>query len=150
MFNSKYIKYSITTAIVILVLIYMWQVDYVSVWEYITRIGWSSIGILVASGVAYLFATMAWQLCFTKSQSIEYRKPSLSKLYMIRQVGEALTMINPTNIVAGEMSKVYFLKKENIAMQQGTVSILLSRSFIILSYLTILLFGSLFLDYYQQ
>jgi len=99
------------------------------------------VAIVAATLTAYVFATKAWQLCLNLPKDSQV---SLMRLFVIRQIGEALTIINPTNIVAGELSKVYMLEKDGVSKEQGSVSIVVSRGLIILSYFLILIVTSIY------
>ena len=118
-----------------LLFVYIRQVDLLMVQSYVLGIGYNAIGILIATALAYFLATKAWQLCFSASGN--QKVPGLGLLFMIRQAGESFTLVNPTNIVGGEFSKLYFLKRADVAYDQSGPSVVISRVFIILSYLLI-------------
>ncbi len=115
--------------------IYLSKVDFDAVMYQLTAVGWSLGCILIATLTAYMFATKAWQISINDAST---RSLGLGKLFVIRQIGEALTIVNPTNIVAGELSKIYMLEKEGVSKHDGGVSIMVSRGLIILSYMLIL------------
>ena len=92
--------------------------------------GWWKVALMIpVSGLAYFTATLAWRYCMNEPG----RQIPLRKLFAARHIGESLALINPTNVIAGDLSKVYFLKQFNIDHREGVLSVLLSRALIILS-----------------
>ncbi len=111
------------------------QINLQEVLLQLQQIGWKFGILLLITGSAYVMASAAWLLCF------ETIPPQLSvpKLFVYRLIGESLTTINPTNIIAGESAKVYLLNKAGVAYEQGIISILLSRILIFLSMISLFL-----------
>ena len=97
--------------------------------------------LIVLSFFAYLSATIAWRLCLGEDSS----KASIGKLFMIRHVGEMLSVFNPTSVVAGESLKAHYLQKQGISNQNSISSILMSRILIILSALLLILLSAIYL-----
>ncbi len=87
--------------------------------------------------IAYLMVTVAWQLSF-------YKFPghiSTGLLFIIRQIGESLAQINPTNVIAGEALKALLLKRKNIPYKDSIVSLTISRFLVLFSALTLIMIG---------
>ena len=99
------------------------------------QIGWKFGILLLITGSAYAMAAAAWLLCF---ESIPPQL-SVAKLFVYRLIGESLTTVNPTNIIAGEGAKIYLLHKAGVEYEQGIISILLSRILIFLSMISLFL-----------
>ena len=135
--------YKITACIFggVLLLIFLSQVDFEIVVQYLSQVGWRFGWTILVTGVAYALAAYAWLLCFTTTPT----HLSFSKLFVMRQVGETLAVINPTSIVAGEASKIMMLRNQGVEYKEGVVSILLSRSLIFLSMFALLLLGAFLL-----
>jgi len=125
----------------ILLSVFLWQVDFQLVGQYLSTVGWRFGWTILVTGVAYALAAYAWLLCFTTTPA----HLSFSKLFVVRQVGETLAVVNPTSIVAGEASKILMLKNEGVTYKEGVVSILLSRALIFLSMFALILLGSFLL-----
>lgn len=136
-------KYKIASLVFgcILLSLFVGQVEFTLVGQHLSRVGWRFGWTIVVTGVAYALAAYAWLLCFTKTPV----HLSFSKLFVMRQVGETLAVINPTSIVAGEASKIYMLRNEGVEYKEGVVSILLSRSLIFISMFALLLLGAFLL-----
>jgi len=115
--------------------IFVGQIDLQIVRNNLSQVGWQFGWVFLITGLAYAMASTAWLLCFQQVPT----QLSASKLFVYRQIGETLTTINPANIIVGESAKVYLLKKEGVAYEEGVVSILLSRVLIFLSMIALFL-----------
>jgi hypothetical protein len=85
---------------------------------------------------AYVLATIGWQFCFRT------RRPDYQRLFEIRLVGEGLSLVNPTSIIAGDGFKYYLLTKDNIAKSELLNSVLLSRFLTISSFAILAIISS--------
>lgn len=129
---SKTVKYIIGLLAIGFLVIFVRQVDFNHVISEVIKIKWWMLTILLSTLGAYLFATKAWQISFSTTSDV---RPKFEKLFVVRQIGETLTLINPTNIVGGEISKIYMLRSAGFAPGEVGTSIVLSRGLIILSYI---------------
>jgi len=114
---------------------FIWVTDLSLVLSQIQGIGLGFLGLLVLSALAHLCATIAWKVCFSERNEI-----SLFSLFIIRVIGENITLFNPTNIVAGEASKYHLLKRFEVQKRESVNSILFSRIILIASNLLLILF----------
>ncbi|OHD70388.1 MAG: hypothetical protein A2W19_16450 [Spirochaetes bacterium RBG_16_49_21] len=95
------------------------------------------IFLIAATFTGYLMVTIAWRLSF-------YKYPghvSLPLLFIIRQIGESLAQINPTNVIAGEALKAVLLKKQKIPYKDSIVSFTISRFLVYFSAVTLIMIG---------
>jgi glycosyltransferase 2 family protein len=93
--------------------------------------------LIAVTFVAYLMVTVAWRLSF-------YTYPghlSTARLFIIRQIGESLAQINPTNVIAGEALKAVLLKRLKIPYKDSIVSLTISRFLVLLSAITLIIIG---------
>lgn len=81
---------------------------------------------MLCTAIAYWLACIAWKLCLNS-----YPKISLGKLFLVRHIGEVITLVNPASIVGGETAKVLLLKREGVSTKEATVSITASRIILI-------------------
>lgn len=143
-FYAKY-KKPIQVALLVIVLAFIGQfirhTDFEVIGEYLRQMPFTFLGILIMSFFAYLSATYAWKLCLGDESS----KTSLGQLFMIRHVGEMLSVFNPTSVIAGETLKAHYLKKREIKNEASVSSILMSRILIILSSILLILLSSIYL-----
>jgi glycosyltransferase 2 family protein len=105
--------------------------------EQLKRINVKFVFMIAVTFVAYMMVTLAWKLSF-------YRFPghlSTMQLFIIRQTGESLAQINPTNVIAGEALKAMLLKRKNIPWKDSIVSLTISRFLVLLSAITIIAIG---------
>jgi len=114
---------------------FIWVTDMSLVISQIQGIGIGFLGLIILSAMAHFCATIAWKVCFNYSSEIP-----LFPLFIIRVVGENITLFNPTNLVAGEASKYHLLKRLEVEKRECVNSILFSRIILILSNLLLILF----------
>lgn len=129
---NRSLKYLLGLITLSFLVVFLRKVDFAIVLSEVLQVRWWMLAILISSLGAYILATKAWQISFGLPKAIT---PSLDRLFVIRQLGETMTLINPTNIVGGELSKLYMLKSAGFTSSENEASIVLSRSLIILSYI---------------
>lgn len=143
-FYQKY-KNVIKILLLIIVLIFIgqfiWYTDFEQIGGYLKKMPFTFLGIIGLSFFAYLAATISWRLCLGEDSD----KTTIGELFMMRHVGEMLSVFNPTSVVAGETLKAHYLGKRGISMQHSISSILMSRILIILSAFLLMLLSSLYL-----
>lgn len=143
-FYKKY-KSVIKVLLLVIVLAFVGQfivhTDFQEILGYLNKMPFTFLGIVVLSFFAYLCATLAWRLCMGEDST----KTGIGQLFMIRHVGEMLSVFNPTSVIAGETLKAHYLNKQGVSTQNGISSILMSRILIILSAILLMLLSSLYL-----
>ena len=116
------------------------------IWDQLKLINVKFVFLIGVTFVAYLMVTIAWKLSF-------YRYPghlSTYMLFIIRQIGESLAQINPTNVIAGETLKAMLLKRNQIPYKDSIVSLTISRFLVLFSALTLIMTGVyLFFDRFR-
>lgn len=120
---------------------FIWHTDLDVIGQYLKKMPFTFVGVVVLSFLAYLCATIAWQLCLGDHG----KKTNLLQLFMMRHVGEMLSVFNPTSVIAGETLKAHYLSKHDIPNETSVSSILLSRVLIILSAILLMLLSALYL-----
>ena len=141
---EKY-KKAIRVILLLLVLGFVGQfiahTNFQEIGSYLKQMPFTFLGVLGLSFFAYLSATVAWRLCLGEDS----QKAGIGQLFMIRHVGEMLSVFNPTSVVAGETLKAHYLNKRGISTQNSISSILMSRVLIILSAFLLMLLSSIYL-----
>ncbi len=105
--------------------------------EQLLHINYNFAYLIAATFTAYLMVTLAWKLSF-------YRFPghlSVPRLFLIRQIGESLAQVNPTNVIAGDALKAVLLKRMSVPYKDGIVSLTISRFLVLFSALTLMMIG---------
>lgn len=117
--------------IIVLILVgkFISTVDFEQLSNYLTQMPEMFVGVLVVSFSAYLSATIAWHLLMGEAR----KKVRFVDLFMIKHVGEMLTIFNPTGIIAGEGIKAIYLQKRGIDSRHGLSSIIMLRILTMLS-----------------
>jgi glycosyltransferase 2 family protein len=134
----KYIIYVITG---ILLILFLRDIDYVLLITQIEILGYKILGVIVISFVAYILGTLAWMYSINVAFNIRH----LGRFFIVRQIGEALSITNPTGIVAGDAIKVYLMSKVGYNTSQISQSVIISRLLTWFSYLLVALFVLVFL-----
>jgi glycosyltransferase 2 family protein len=107
------------------------------IWDQLKLVNIRFVMLIAVTFIAYLMVTLAWKLSF-------YRYPghiSTAMLFIIRQTGESLAQINPTNVIAGEALKAILLKRKSIPYKDSIVSLTISRFLVLFSALTLIMLG---------
>lgn len=120
---------------------FVMKTDFEQIGAYLKKMPATYLAVLGCSFLAYMCATLAWKLCL----GAEDRKTNIWQLFMMRHVGEMLSVFNPTSVIAGETLKAHYLKKKNISKETGIGSILLSRILIMLSAIVLMLLSVVYL-----
>lgn len=99
------------------------------------QIGYNYFWIILISFTAYFSATYAWKFFLTSESYSNWR------LFKIRHIGEVLSSINPTSVIAGDGVKYYLLKDDIHDSAKLASSIMLSRLVLIISFLCLSFFS---------
>ena len=126
--------------------IYIYQVDFNILWEKISILKWKVVLLFLVPGIGYVLATWAWKLCFQQQK----HGLNLYLLFIIRHIGESLAIINPTNFVAGETAKVFLLQKAGIDYTAGVSSVLLSRTILMASHIFLMILILAMLPFFME
>jgi uncharacterized protein (TIRG00374 family) len=134
----RYIKWILFTVLLIGLIWFIRETDTNAMSVSLQKIGWGGFGcILLTTFLAYLFATIGWNFCLPKT------KYSIFQLFIIRHIGEVVTLINPTSVVGGEAAKWALMKDDQIGKKEVAISITVAR--MILIYTQLICFGIVFI-----
>jgi glycosyltransferase 2 family protein len=98
--------------------------------------------VILVTALAYFAGAAGWIYCFAK----EYRGLSLWRLFMIRHVGETISLINPAGIIGGEALKIFLLSRDAVPAAAVTASVLVSRILMALTQILLFLFAFIWLQ----
>jgi hypothetical protein len=98
----------------------------------IKQLGFYSVFIPAITFLAGLAGASGWRYCIGSGT-----KPSLARLFMIRQTGNTVTMFNPSGAIAGELFNARMLIEEGVEKQAACQSVLLMHILMILSQLSL-------------
>ncbi len=117
--------------------------DPAEIWLQLKRINVRFLLLIAVTFCAYMMIVVGWIISFP----VKPKGINVINLFVIRLIGETLSQINPTNLIAGETLKVVLLKRRGISYHDGIVSLTISRFSIIFSAVTLVLAGAvIFLD----
>jgi len=139
--NKKTIKVILLLLVLAFIVQFIRHTNFEEIGSYLKQMPFTFLGVIGLSFFAYLSATISWRLCLGEDSA----KASLGQLFMIRHVGEMLSVFNPASVVAGETLKAHYLKKQGVSSQNSISSILMSRVLIILSAFLLMLLSSIYL-----
>ncbi|PRD56246.1 lysylphosphatidylglycerol synthase transmembrane domain-containing protein [Sphingobacterium gobiense] len=129
--NKKGLKILILICIVLPIVIFIIQIDFISVFQELLKIGGKFIIILLITFIAYLLGTIAWWVCLGPQRN----ELSLWKLFGVRQIGETVGLYNPSSVVGGDMLKTEMLKSYMVSDDNAAASVVISRVTAVLSQL---------------
>lgn len=131
-FIKKYKKHLIVLLFItvsLLIIRFIASIDFNTLKVYLKEAPGAFAGVFLMSSFTYVCGAVAWSLCMGK----EGEKTNIGELFMFKQVGEMLTLFNPTGVIAGDGLKSVYLSKIGIPTKEGLTSILLSRILVALS-----------------
>lgn len=114
--------------------------DLSAIGYHLGRVGFKFFILALVTAMTQVLATAAWRLTFPKPPT----DISFWSMVFIRLIGENVAIVNPTNIIAGEATKAYLLKKRGVPYVDGIASLTLSRFLIVLTGISLILFGVTF------
>jgi uncharacterized protein (TIRG00374 family) len=107
----------------------------------VDRIGFNFLALIFITFTAYFFATLGWKYCMGK----QGEKLPVLDLFLIRHIGEMVSIINPASVIGGEAVKLYLLQNKGIEKTTLTASILIARVMMMVTQLLLLLLTLIFL-----
>ena len=107
----------------------------------VDRIGFNFLALIFITFTAYFFATLGWKYCMGK----QGEKLPVLDLFLIRHIGEMVSIINPASVIGGEAVKLYLLQNKGIEKTTLTASILIARVMMIVTQLLLLFLTLIFL-----
>jgi len=134
-------KYLIYTVTAVLLILFLREIDYELLLAQVDILGYRLVGIVVISFVAYILGALAWMFSINTVIKSKY----LGQFFIVRQIGEALSVVNPTGVVAGDAIKVYLMSKVGYSSSKISQSAIVSRLLTWVAYLLVVLFVLLFL-----
>lgn len=127
----KTLKIALAICILCSLFIFVRSTDFEKVSTSIQQIGYKFGILLLITGIAYYFGTLSWQYCLGWSSAAI----STARLFLIRHIGETVSLINPTSLVGGETVKAMLLKDYNLNKNLAVASILSSRAIMVITQL---------------
>ena len=126
---KKALVFTFTVCIVGSLTIFLRTIDFTQVLDLIWTTGYRFGLLLLITFVAYIFGTISWQFSLGSYRNIV----SLSRLFLIRHLGETVGTFNPTSIVGGDALKAILLRNYNIPEKTVVWSMIFSRGIMIVS-----------------
>ena len=129
----RYLKAVLFLTILIFLLLFLRATDLQGVASSLKQVGYGFAVLLITTMLAYFSGTVGWRYCMGS----EGRQIAMWQLFIIRHVGETVSLINPTSIVGGEALKVFLLKDKGIQRKTVITSVLVSRMLMVLTQLVL-------------
>lgn len=105
------------------------------------QVGYKFVILILVTFIAALLATIGWRYCMGEPG----KNLPLWELFLVRVVGEAVALVNPTSIVVGEAVKVFLLREKEIERKTVVASMLISRAVMASTQLLLFLLMGIFL-----
>jgi uncharacterized protein (TIRG00374 family) len=125
----KFLRIALVLLILLCFGLFLRNMDLHKAADSLRQLGHRFIWLLLATFAGYFFATVGWRFCM----GITGNRLSLRKLFLIRQVGEAVSVINPTNAVGGEAMKMYLLRNTSVSQATLLTAALVSRTLMVIA-----------------
>lgn len=138
--NRRTLKIAAALLGFVLLYLFLRNIDFEQVRHYLSEVGWKFGWVLLVTGLGYGVAAVAWMLCFRELQLPN----ALWKLFVFRQIGETLAVVNPTSVVAGDAAKIYFLKRSGVPVTEASAATLLARMLLVISLIVLLIGASIY------
>lgn len=132
--NKKFLRALLITCILISFGLFLQATDAQESFRLIRQLGNRIILIFLCTFLSYLFGALGWKYCIDSDT-----QPSLPRLFMLRHIGNVITVFNPSGAVAGEIYNAKKLIQGGIDQDIAYKSVLLSRIIMILAQLVLLL-----------
>lgn len=130
---KRWIVILITICIAASLIIFVQKTNLEEVISSLHTVGYKFIWLLIITGIAYICGTISWRYCLEK----KFRSVSILRLFLIRHIGETVSLFNPTSIVAGDVVKAVLLGAHGIEKKKVVASLLLNRIILILTQLSL-------------
>ncbi len=106
-----------------------------NIYQHFCLLKWKAPLLLLPYALVFILDTLGWKYSFKEN------KISFKNLLTVRLAGESVNMIVPSAYFAGEPVKAYFLKKHNIPMVDGVVSVVISRTIMTITEILFVMLG---------
>ncbi len=125
-------KYIIIAISVVCLVLFLNSINFPLLIFHLNELGTGIFLVLFISFLAYLLATVGWLFCFKAIFKIK----KLGFFFVVRQIGESLSIINPTGVVGGDAVKSYLIRNE-YSIEENIGSVTASRGITWMSYLIV-------------
>ncbi|MDR1525575.1 MAG: flippase-like domain-containing protein [Tannerella sp.] len=125
---KKCLQILLIAAILVCFFIFLKATDVEASFRLIRQLGFYAAFIPAITCLAGLAGASGWKCCIGSGA-----KPSLTRLFMIRQTGNTVTLFNPSGAIAGELFNARMLIREGVEAQDAYKSVLLMHALMILS-----------------
>lgn len=143
---GKTVKIVIAICVLCSLFIFIRTTDFEKVAVSIQMVGGKFGILLFITFIAYTLGTLSWQYCLgEKSGSV-----STVRLFLIRHIGETVSLINPTSLIGGEAVKAILLRNSSIDKTTVITSILSSRVIMILTQLLLFTLAFIILAFSEE
>lgn len=122
---KKPLKILLLVLMLVLLFLFIRGVNIHAILCSLNQTGWLGfLSLILVTGIAYWMATLGWKACLPGV----FRSVSTYRLFLIRHVGEVITLINPAGIIGGETAKMMLIEQQyNIPKPAAASSILIAR-----------------------
>lgn len=86
------------------------NLDWHKAFTSLQQLGFRFLWLLLVTAAGYVCATVGWRYCMIDSG----KALSIKDLFLVRQVGEAVSFIQPTSAVGGEAVKIFLLRQQTV------------------------------------
>jgi uncharacterized protein (TIRG00374 family) len=129
--DMKLFKILTTIFLSVFLCLFIRAIDIQKILHSIGLIGFKLVFLLVVTFVAYFLAAVGWKFCLGKQGG----KLAVTELFLIRHIGEMVSIVNPTSIIGGDAVKFFLLKDKGIDKTTVLASVVISRALMVITQL---------------
>ncbi len=138
---KKGIVIILSICLLISLFVFVRGTDLHKVMNAISKVGFKFIFLLLLTFAAYISATISWKYTLGS----DFGKVPIWRLFLIRHIGETVSLFNPASIIGGDAVKGIMLADYEISRRSVVLSVFLSRLILISTQLLIFIAALLFL-----
>lgn len=129
---KRYLQTVLIACILVCFFFFLKATDVGASFRLIRQLGFYLVFIPAITFLSGLAGASGWRYCIASGA-----KPSLARLFMIRQTGNTVTLFNPSGAIAGELFNARMLTREGVQEQDALQSVLLMHGLMIASQLSL-------------
>ena len=130
---NKWLRIVLASCIAASLYLFVKHTDFQQVADSMQQIGYRFVLLVLTTFAAYLLGSLSWQYCMGNGS----KNISAGRLFLIRHIGETVSLLNPASILVGDAYKIFLLRKHRIEKNTVIASLLISRTLMIVTQLAL-------------
>lgn len=136
MIKTKTLKVALLGLGLLLFAFLVYRVGPSAIAVHLRALGWKLTLLLLPYAFGYFFFTLGWKATLVDGASVPF-----SKLFLIREAGEAINSLTFSASLGGEPVKAYLLKSHGVPLEKGLTSVVVTKTAMTLAQMTFTVIG---------